>query len=259
MSLFTDADVVTLNDLLPFESTLVQVASTHAINVETKINLAVNSIGEKLLLWILNVGASDPQFFTRRVIGLSTVVVTPSLQDWLCFESLSRFFSEAYNVQLNTRFQGKWTEYQNASKDAAELFFMSGVGIVYQPLPKPVMPIATVQSGSVNLGSLFIQTTWVDSQGNESALSPVNGLVLNGSVSVVVEMGQNSVPDPSGAAGWNIYASTISENLTRQNIERVPVGSTWQLPDSGLIAGQQPTNGQQPNVYFALSRQILRG
>jgi len=29
------------------------------------------------------------------VLGLSTVVITPTLEKWLCFESLSRFFAEA--------------------------------------------------------------------------------------------------------------------------------------------------------------------
>ena len=258
MSLFTDANVITLNDLLPFESSLVQVASTHSINVDTKINLATNSIGERLLLWLLDVGASDPQFLNRRILGLSTIVVTQPLQQWLCFESLARFFAEAYNVQLNTRFQGKWTEYQNASKDAADLFFMSGPGIVYQPLPKPALPNVSAGTGGVSVGSVFVQTAWVDAKGNESALSPVNGLVVNGDASLSIQMAEGS-DAPSSAIGWNAYASATSDDLTRQNAQPMPVGSSWQMPGSGLIAGSQPTNGQSPDFYISLSRQILRG
>ncbi len=258
MALFTDANVISLTDLLPFESTLAQVASSHAINVDTKINLAVSSIGEELMLWMLNVGASDPQFLTRRLIGLSTVVITAPVQQWICMESLSRFFAEAYNVQLNTRFQGKWTEYQTASQHAAEMVFMSGLGIVYKPLPQPSMPVASVQTGSVNLGSLFIQTAWVDSHGNESALSPINGLILNGSVSVTIQMAEGA-NSPSNAIGWNIYANSSSDGLTRQNVQPIGIGSVWQLPDSGLVSGSQATNGQQPDFYIALSRQLLRG
>jgi hypothetical protein len=44
MALFTDADIVTLDDLLEYESSLVQVSSSHSIDVETKINLAVAAI-----------------------------------------------------------------------------------------------------------------------------------------------------------------------------------------------------------------------
>ena len=44
MALFTDSDVVTLDDLLQFESSLIQISSTHGIDVETKIRLAVDEI-----------------------------------------------------------------------------------------------------------------------------------------------------------------------------------------------------------------------
>src|ERR1700761_8047899 len=98
MALFTDAGVITLDDLLQFETSLVQVASTHGINVDTKINLAVSGIADRVLLWLLRIGASDPQWISRRVVGLSTVVVTPPLAKWICFDALARFFAEAYNV-----------------------------------------------------------------------------------------------------------------------------------------------------------------
>ena len=173
MALFTDPEVVSLDDLLQFESSLLQVSTTHGIDVETKIALAVSGIGDKLMLWLLNSGPSDPQFIQRRIIGLSTVVVTPTLYRWLCFDSLSRFFAEAYNVQLNTRFQGKWTEYQQEAQDAADMVFMSGLGIVYNALPKPAMPQLSIAPGSTLSQSVFVQTSWVDANGNESAPGPV--------------------------------------------------------------------------------------
>ncbi|MBV9295971.1 MAG: hypothetical protein JO145_10395, partial [Acidobacteriaceae bacterium] len=178
MALFTDADIVTLNDLLTFESSLVQIASSHGIDVDTKINLSLSAISDRLMLWLISAGASDPQWLNRRLLGLSTVVVTPTLTRWLCLDSLSRFFAEAYNVQLNTRFHGKWTEYQQAASDACEMVFMSGIGIVYNPLPKPAMPLITSGVGSGTAQAMFVQTAWADAHGDESALSPVNGIIL---------------------------------------------------------------------------------
>ena len=133
MALFTDSDIVTLQDLLPFEASLVQIASSHGINVETKINLSIAAAGDKLLFWLLRAGMSDPQWVSRRLLGLSTVVVTPTLHRWLCFDTLSRFYSEAYYVQLNTRFEGKWTEYQAAADEAFTMVANAGIGIVYNP------------------------------------------------------------------------------------------------------------------------------
>ncbi|MDQ2777362.1 MAG: hypothetical protein M3Y57_20955, partial [Acidobacteriota bacterium] len=177
MALFTDASVVTLDDLQTFETSLTQVASSHGINVDTKINLSLSGIGDKLMLWLLSVSGSDPQWLNRRLLGLSTVVVTPTLRRWICFDSLSRFYAEAYNVQLNTRFQGKWTEYQNEATNAERMVFMSGLGVVFQALPKPAMPLVSIEDGTAPAQSIFVQTAWIDAMGNESALSPVNGQI----------------------------------------------------------------------------------
>ncbi len=259
MALFTDAGVVTLDDLLEFESSLVQVSSTHAINVDTKINLAMGAIGDKLMLWLLKVRAADPQWLNRRLLGLSTVVVTPPLHRWLCFDSLSLFFAEAYNVQLNTRFQGKWTEYQQAASEAADMVFMSGIGIVYNPLPQPAMPFIDTKTGTTPAQALFLQTAWVDRFGNESALSPVNGVILETPSSVSVAILQGALITPPAAIGWNVYAGAMADDLTRQNGVALGINSMWQLPTSGLVQGPQPTNGQQPNLYIDMSKQIQRG
>ena len=259
MALFTDADVVMLDDLLEFETSLVQVASSHGINVETKIKLSTDAISDKLLLWLLRAGASDPQYLNRRLLGLSTLVVTPVLQRWMCFESLSRFFSEAYNVQLNTRFQGKWTEYQAQASEASNLVLMSGLGIVYNALPKPATPLVSVQDGNAPALAIFIQTAWVDGHGNEGAGSPVNGVILAGESSVAVAMAEGALKVPKTAAGWSVYAGTEEDDLTRQNSAPLSIGSTWQLPGTGLVDGPQAMGGQQPDYYIILPRISQRG
>lgn len=258
MALFTDANIVSLNDLLQFESSLAQTSSTYNIDVSTKINLSTSAIGDRLMIWLLSVGASDPQWFNRRLIGLSTVVVTSTLHRWMCFDALSRFFAEAYNAQLNTRFEAKWTEYKQLAGDAAGQVFMSGLGIVYNPLPEPGMPVTSVQPGML-LEALFLQTTWVNASGAESALSPITGLVLDQPSSVSVAISQTNVAVPPAAVGWNVYANTNASNLTRQNSSPVATGASWQLPSSGVISGALPTAGQLPDYYITLSKQIQRG
>ncbi len=257
MALFTDADIVTLDDLLEYENSLVQVSSSHSIDVETKINLALAAISDKLLLWLTKMGPGDPQWLQRRQLGLSTVVVTSTLQRWLCFDSLARFFGEAYNVQLNTRFQGKWTEYQQLASEAASMAFSSGLGLVHNPLPKPAMPRIAVGTGTAAAEAMFVQSAWMDSRGNEGALSPVNGVILTAGSSISVAMAE--ITAPPAAIGWNLYASTAADTLTLQNNAPLVTGMNWQLPDAGLIAGAAPINGQQPNYYLALSRELQRG
>ncbi len=259
MSLFTDAETITLDDLLPFEASLVQVASSHEINVDKKIALAIRSIGEKLLLLLNDTGMSDPQWLSRSVIGLSTVVITPPLQLWLCLESLARFFAEAYNVQLNTRFQGKWKEYQDEAKCAADQTIQGGVGIVFKPLPKPQMPEVSVQQGAAPAESLFVQTSWLDSQGNESALSPINGLVAPNESSISVQMTEGALQSPPAAFGWNVYVGSAADQITLQNGNPLTIGLTWSLPASGIVNGPSPGQGQLPDYIVPISRQIRRG
>src|SRR5947199_2010743 len=166
MALFTDSDVVTLDDLLQFESSLIQISSTHGIDVETKIRLAVDEIGDKIFLCLLQAGAPG-QWTGTTELGLGNVVVSSPLYRWICFDSLARVYAEAYNVQLNTRFQGKWNEYQQQSHAASELFLTSGVGVVLNPLAKPAIPKIHTGTGSFQAPSLFVQTSWVDDLGNE--------------------------------------------------------------------------------------------
>ncbi|MBV9269072.1 MAG: hypothetical protein JO061_23075 [Acidobacteriaceae bacterium] len=259
MALFTDSAAITIDDLLLYETSLVSVASSHGINVDTKIALAMGAIGDKLMQWLLAIGASDPQWLTRRTIGLSTVIITPTLRRWITFDALSRFFAEAYNVQLNTRFQGKWTEYQGQASDAEAMTFASGLSIVSAPLPQPAMPVISVQDGSMPAQAIFVQTAWVDALGTESAVSPVNGEILSGAAEVAVAMAEGAIGAPAAAIGWNVYTSALQTGLTRQNQQSLPIGSAWQVPASGLIQGPPPTGGQGPSWYVTLTRRILRG
>ena len=259
MALFTDPDVVTLDDLLQFEGSLVQVSSTHSIDVQTKIRLATDEIGDKLMLNLLRAGQSDPQWLNRTRIGLSTVVVTPSLYRWLCFDSLARVYAEAYNVQLNTRFQGKWNEYQKQSDAAGEFCLTSGIGVVLSPLPKPVIPTISTGVGIFQAPSIFVQTTWADRLSNESAPSPINGVILNGSASIQVSMDEISSLAPTNAVGWNVYANTAQGGLGLQNSSPIAIGSLWQMPNTGLISGVNPRSGQMPDITVACVRRWQRG
>jgi hypothetical protein len=259
MALYTDAGVLTINDLLKYEGTLVQVASDHDINVDTKIALATSAIGDRLMLWLLNIGTSDPQFVMRRVIGLSTVVVTDPLRRWLAFESLSRIFAEAFNLQLNTRFQGKWQEYQTEARSAADYTFQSGIGVVFGSLKEPDLPLVSVQSGASSAAALFIRTTWVDAKGCESAPSPVNGIILTDGSGISVAMAEGALNVPVAAVGWNVYIGLNQNPPTRQTSLPQEIGSTWQLPSTGIVSGSVAGNGQMPNFFIRTSKQILRG
>ncbi len=259
MALFTDVQLITPQDLLPYESSLLQIASTQSINLDQKIALAKHAVGEKLMLFLQDAGVSDPQWLSRLVIGLSTVVVTPPLKRWLCYESLARVFAEAYDLQLNTRFKAKFTEYQLEVRHASDQALHAGLGIVYKPLPKPKMPQVAVQAGIAPAEPLYVQVSWLDSQGNESALSPVNGVVANSQSSISVQTAEGALQSPPAALGWNVYVGSNEDVITLQNENPLSIGSTWSLPASGIANGRSGGDGQVPDFIVPISRQIRRG
>lgn len=260
MALFTDSAIVTIDDLLLFEASLIQVASSHSINVDNKIALATSAISDKLMLWLLNSGNSDPQFQNRRMLGVSNVVVTTPLKRWLCLESLSRIFGEAYNIQLNTRYQGKWMEYQNEAASSANLCYLAGVGLVNDPLPRPAIPLLSVQAGNMSAQSLFVSTVWTNGSGEESSPSAQNSVTLHDNSGISVAMAEGAIEAPSAAVGWNIYVSSQFNLQTKQNQTPLAIGSTWDMPVTGLQIGSvYPSGGQTPTIYVSLLRQLKRG
>jgi hypothetical protein len=259
MALFTDVEIIVSQDLLLYESSLFQVASSHSINIDQKIALAKHAVSENLMLFLQDAGVSDPQWLSRLTIGLSTVVVTPPIKRWLCYEALARFFAEAYNVQLNTRFQGKWKEYRQEVKHGSDQALHAGLGIVFTPLPKPHMPEVSVQQGVAPAEPFYVQVSWIDSEGNESALSPVNGLVVNSQSSISVQMAEGALQAPPAAFGWNVYVGSNTDSITLQNGNPLSIGSTWSLPASGIENGPRGGDGQSPDFIVPISRQIRRG
>jgi hypothetical protein len=258
MPLFTDSDVVTLDDLLQFEGSLVQISSTHGIDVETKIRLAIDEIGDRILLSFLQAGSTE-QWRGATELGLDNVVVSPPLYRWTCFNSLARVYAEAYNVQLNTRFQGKWTEYQQQANQASNLVMASGIGVVVDPLPKPGLPSITVSQGAITAPAVFAQVSWAGSQGHESAAGPVAGAVLNGATAVQIGLSELKVDIPATAFGWNVYAGTSQASLTLQTESPLRFEQLWQMPSSGIGNGRRPGTGQKADFTVTLSKRLQRG
>jgi hypothetical protein len=259
MALLTDTAIITVNDLTLFEGSLTQVASSHSINLDSKIALATSTVSDKVMLWLLNSGGDDPQAPLRRRLGVSTIVMTPELKRWLCFETLARVFGEAYNFQLNTRYQGKWNEYQQEASIAANLCYMSGIGVVSSPLSRPATPLVSIQAGNIAAQNIIVATSWVDSASDESGLSGENAVVLGDNSSISVAMAEGFLDAPESATGWNVYAGTQSGNLTKQNQNSLAVGVTWDMPATGIQIGTQYTGGQKPVMYINFSRRIKRG
>ncbi len=254
--LLTDGSPNDTEALRVYESAILDVANTERLELDAKLGLALEEISEDILDVLLDhTRTSDPQSNIRRTLGVSDVVVTPQLKRWHAVHTLEVVYRDAFNNQLNDRYQAKFREYHELSRNARDHTFRFGIGLVLNPIPKANTPVVTFVPGSIPATRYYIQVSWVSAGGQEGA--PSDAGVFDapaGSLPVV-----SGVNPPGTAAGFNVYMGLALDSIQRQNAAAIPVGSTFTLAGAGLAAGVPPGSGQAADVYVVGGPGLRRG
>jgi hypothetical protein len=74
---------------------------------------------------------------------LNNIVVTPPLQLWHVFQTLTLVYQDAYFNQLNDRYKGKRDQFQQLAKWAMDKLIQTGIGIVADPISQALPPQLT--------------------------------------------------------------------------------------------------------------------
>jgi|SRR5271165_1174006 len=259
MSLFTDSSLNQESDLQDRESSILNVAQLEGVDTGAKRALAQEDIATQVQLFLLQDPWLDPRAFQRRIDGLCDVVVSPSLRRWHAELSIALIYSDAYSNQLNDRYLAKLTQYEGLVRESAIRYFLSGVGLVYDPIPKAACPTLTAVNGAASSATYYFAVAWLNAKGQEGASSDIVSLTTSaGSVPML-----SMTRVPPNAQGWNIYGGADPSALALQNSGPLPlpltVPVTWTLPDSGLIAGRPPGIGQCPERFVVNESRIQRG
>jgi hypothetical protein len=167
---------------------------------------------------------------------------------------LAFVYRDAYNNQLNDRYQGKWTEYEQLAKTSLQNYFRIGVGMVAGPIPKACTPLLSAIAGNGLASTYYVAVTWVNQAGQEGSPSDVVQITTLGGQDLVV----TAVKPAVNASGWNVYAGEAPNELSLQSTTPVGIGSAWVMTTE-LSAGAQPGDGQQPNWYLMDHHSIERG
>lgn len=255
MALFTDGSPNSIDDLQTYETSIVSVASIEGIGLDSKLTLAADDIGAEVLAFLLREWPRDPQSTARRTLGLGTVAVTPPLRRWHVLHTLALVYRDAFNNQLNDRYQGKWQEYTKLARTAGTRYFQDGVGLVLNAIPKAGLPMLTNVQGSLAGATYFVAAAWVGPGGAEG--SPSDPATLDTGTSGLVMA--TPAAAPAVATGWNVYAGTAAGAMTRQNSSPLVLGAAWTMPSGGLTAGAPLGPGQSPDVYLQDWHEIPRG
>ena len=243
MALFTDGPASTIQDLAAQDSQLLNVASAEGIDVTVKLGLAHETIGLEVEE-LLRRGSG---------FGLSHVVVTPALRLWHTYRTLEFIYRDAYHGQLNDRYGGKRDQFQELSKWAYNRLLLAGVGVTLTPIPRARALDARPAGGALPAGIYYVSMAWVNAAGEEgSCCEPVSIEVTGGGI----EAGPAAAP--AGGVGWNLYAGTAAETMTRQNGAPIAPGTSW-VTATLVESGIRPGDGQIPNLTHAVPRVLQRG
>lgn len=242
--------------LKDYESGILEVSDIERIPLSAKLRLALEEISEDVLDVLLDHGSpSDPQAATRRMVGVSDVVVTRQLKRWHAVHTLEVFYRDAFNNQLNSRYEAKYAEYHELSEDARDKTYDFGIGLALVPIPRAQMPVFSFAAGLIPETIYYVEVSWVSASGQEGDPSELTTYDSPaGSLPVV-----SAVNPPAVATGFNVYMGLSAETVTLQTPAPIQVGTGFTLPPTGLVMGRCPGTGQAPDVYVTGGTVLRRG
>ena len=248
MALFVDGNPSQITDLANYESRIVEVAATEGIDLTAKATVAAMEAGLDLQRFLVKTPGGS--HYT-----LGHVAVTDGLKQWHTLLTLAATYRDAHFQQLNDRHKHKWKEYERLAREAGEQLFETGVGVVFQPLSKPPQPLLGQEAGTQPARTYYVRVTWVDYNGSESTPSETAAITTGEGTALTVR----PLGAPAGAAGWNLYAGLLDDQVKRQNNPPLGLATTWTMPAEGLVEGSAPGNGQQAEHYLRFVPVLWRG
>lgn len=252
MALFTDGNIATLNDLRGYETAILDLASNEGIDLGAKLALGHREVGFEILSFLLKQGYT---FANQR--NLDSVVVTEPLPHAEIMWTLGLVYRDAYNSQLNDRYEGKWKQYTDLSRRALSQYFEIGVGLTTCPLPKPEPPNTQLSSGgSLAAVTYSVQVAVCGLDGFTGALSDPLFIHAPDSTRLSVSLGTEL---PQRATGWFLYVGSGQSEPARQNDQPMSADTVWTCPDGGPRTGLPAVRIQQPDMWAMQRRRLLRG
>jgi hypothetical protein len=236
------------------DSQLTSVASTEAIDVRRKVDLAYEEVGLDLNALLKRADMAERPMWAVVQPKLNDVVVTTALKLWHAYRTLELVYADAYNSQLNDRYQGKSDQFHEMAVSYRERLIDAGAGMASIPVPRAMTPALAAAPGSLPDDIYYATATWVNRVKEEGA-SGSPAAIATSSSSFSAQVG----PAPANAVGWNMYVGADPDWMTLQNSSPIELGLAWVQPVWISATGRKPGCGQAPNYVQALSRIIQRG
>lgn len=237
MALFTDGTLSIIEDLIGYESGILETAVTEQIDLTIKLGLAEEELGIDLEAYLTRQGST---------LGLGNVAVTAPLRKCHTFRALVLAYRDAYSKELNDRYLAKWTEYQALAQWAWDALVQTGLGMVTDPIPRAASPQLSYAPAAAAGATYFVRVAWVASDGEEGSPSEIAILIVPEGNTLVA----TAATPPAQASGWMVYAGLSVTDQTLQNDGALPLGGEWTAPVAGLRQGTPAGTGQAPDSFL---------
>jgi len=259
MALFDDGPINRTDELLAFDSSVLDTAALEGVDTAAQIANAQETIGTEILTFLLDNGPADPVFGItlhnrRRKLGTSDVVVTAELKRWHAFQALHGVYRDAYGHQSNDRYEWKYQEFDTLARAAKTKCLTVGIGLAADPIARAPVPQVTTIAAVGSPMNLYFAAALVNGTGQEGAASDA----IEASVAAGMQAEVTLSGLPRNARGWNVYAGSGPASLMRQNGAVLEIGASWIQPGF-ILAGEAPVGGQRPSFYAVQNRIIRRG
>ena len=255
MALFMDGSISTMEDLVAQESTILDLASTEGIDLTRKLALAQEEVGIDLAVAMLRRGTIDRTAYSTVQAVLCSVTVSSPLRLWHTFHTLEMAFRDAYYNQLNDRYKEKWNEYKRLSRWAYDRLVELGVGMVGDPIARAEAPSVSLVPGNQPAATYCVTATWINKSGQEGSAAQIQAISAPvGNVLVI-----SPVNAPANATAWNVYVGYSAETMALQNATPLGRQAAWVQPETGIVTGRGPGNGQAPNSTCLMPQVFQRG
>ena len=200
MALFTDG-ISTIQDLMGQDSSVLATAQTENIDLSQKLTLAQQDLGIELTTLLQRSNTYDWQFWLQPDPQLNNIVVTPPLQLWHVFQTLTLVYQDAYFNQLNDRYKGKRDQFQQLAKWAMDKLIQTGIGIVADPIPQAAPPQLTSIPGGQPATTYCASVSWLNVEAKKDRPAIRAALTVAAGNALVVQ----PVNQPANATAWNVY------------------------------------------------------
>ena len=181
--------------------------------------------------------------------------MTGPMRQWHVHRTLALVYRDAYNNQLNDRYQGKWAEYEQLAKASAQTYFQIGVGLVADPVPKAALRCFRAWPGPRLAGMFYVAVTWVNAVGPRRRAERFRSV---GNLRRATACGDGEARAAEHDELERVCRERRRAMLSLQN--QSSSGNKQQLDDDlGLNAGAPLPAGQQPTWFVVDHRVIERG